>query len=180
MSLNNIMLDFETLGNTPSTAVMSLGAVVFDQNKILAEKYWLFDMNGQIKNGRTVKVDTLIWWMSQGDSAKTVFKQSQEHGILIRDFLPQFVEFLKPFSNLRVWGNGANFDVSIIENIFDTASMKTPWLFYNTRCYRTMKSCFGIEKGGQFKGTKHNALDDARNQANYLLEYWKTNPEACK
>jgi hypothetical protein len=177
---NHLMLDFETLGTQPDTAVLSLGAVMFNRDKILAEKLWVFDVQGQLDNDRSVKFETLIWWLQQGEAAKSVFKRSRETGIKIRDFLPQFIAFTEPYKNLRVWGNGASFDVSIIENLLEVGKIKTPWLFYNSRCYRTMKSCFGIDpKDGSFSGTKHDALDDARHQTNKLLEYWKKNPEAC-
>ena len=178
-SNNHIMIDFETLGNKPDTAVLSLGAAVFTQEKIISEKLWIFNVDGQLEAKRSVKFDTLQWWLNQNAGAKDVFRKCKDEGITIRDFVPQFLEFCQPHSGIKVWGNGASFDVSIIENILDLAKVKTPWLFYNIRCYRTMKACFGIDKRERSQVT-HNALQDAKDQANCLIEYWKTNPGACK
>lgn len=178
MACNNLMLDFETLGNKPDTAVLSLGAVVFDKDKVLAEKLWIFNVDGQLEAKRSVKMDTLIWWLTKSTKAKEVFDRSKD-GLMIREFVPQFIKFCEPYSGLRVWGNGATFDVSIIENILDLSRTKPPWQFYNIRCYRTMKSCFGIDKR-DIKNISHDALQDAKEQAQCLIEYWKTNPEACK
>jgi len=178
--MNHIMLDFETLGTQPNAVVVSLGAVIFGLDGIKKEGYWVFDINHQIKRGRSVTGDTIAWWISQSANAKVTFSEINQKGIMLDEFIPALGHFCSGFSQLRAWGNGANFDISIIEHIYASMGHKLPWLYYNTRCYRTMKSCFGIEAGGQFKGVKHNALDDAKNQANYLIEYWKKNPEACK
>lgn len=174
----HLMIDFETLGNRPDTAVVSLGAVLFDRDKIIGEKLWLFNLDGQLSGRRSVTADTITWWLGQGEKAKSVFEKAGMEGILLRDFVTQFLEFVPAKLDVRVWGNGATFDVSIIESILHQQGVKAPWKFWSHRCYRTMKSCFGIDK--KFVGTKHDALDDAKHQANCLIEYWKTNPAAEK
>jgi hypothetical protein len=171
------MLDFETLGQNPDAAVVSLGAVIFNKEKFLDEKLWLFNLNGQLQGPRKASGDTITWWLGQGEKAKSVFEKAGREGILLRDFVPDFIDFLNG-KDVRVWGNGATFDVSIIEHILLQQGRTPPWKFWNVRCYRTMKACFGIDK--PFTGTKHDALDDAKHQANCLMEYWKSNPAADK
>jgi DNA polymerase III epsilon subunit-like protein len=175
MATKHIVLDFETLGNRPDTAVLSLGAVFFDVNGIIKQKEWFFQVQGQLENNRSVTADTIAWWMNQGGKAKTVFERSKTEGITIRDFIPQFLEFAN-FKGVRAWGNGATFDISIIENIFHQTRSKLPWQYYHARCYRTMKPLFKSQK--EFEGVKHNALDDAIFQAKNLIEFFKIMPEA--
>jgi hypothetical protein len=169
------MIDFETLGNTNDTAVVSLGAVIFNREGIKSERLWLFNLTGQLDGRRRFATgDTITWWLKQGDKARAVFEKAQAEGILLRDFVPQFMEFCPSSLDVRVWGNGATFDIPIITHILSQFGATPPWKFWNDRCYRTMKSCFGVDK--KFEGTKHDALDDAKHQAKCLIEYWANNP----
>ncbi len=173
----HLQIDFETLGNQPDTAVLSLGAVIFDKTGIKHERLWLFDLMGQLEVGRrSVSSDTIIWWMGQS-GAKQIFEKLVLEGILLKDFVPQFMEFVKQAGpDVRVWANDTGFDTSIAENILQRMGQKPPWKFWNRRCYRTMKACFQIDK--PFQGTKHDALDDSRHQAKCLIEFWQQNPKA--
>lgn len=177
--MNHLSIDFETLGNKPDTAVISLGAVIFNSAGITHEKLWLFDVSGQLLNGRrSVTAETITWWLDKGD-AKSVFQKASDEGILLRDFVPQFTDFVKQAgTDVRVWANDTGFDTSIAENILMQFGVAPPWKFWHRRCYRTMKACFNIDK--KFDGTKHDALDDARHQAKCLIEFWKSNPGAEK
>jgi exodeoxyribonuclease VIII len=173
----HLMLDFETLGQNPDAAVVSLGAVIFDKEKIIDEALWVFNLNGQLSGRRTASGDTIAWWMKQEQKARSVFEKANTEGLLLRDFVPQFQKFIDG-RDIRVWGNGATFDVSIAEHILRQQGAEMPWKFWNIRCYRTMKACFEIDK--PFVGTKHDALDDALHQTKCLMEYWMKNPGAAR
>lgn len=173
----HLMLDFETLGTSPDTAVLSLGAVIFTPFGIVQEKEFHFNLHAQLKAKRAVSADTLTWWMSQGAAAKAVFDKSKVEGGLVSEFAPGFAKWVSAYANIRVWGNGASFDVPIIENMLNACGVPVPWKFFNIRCYRTIKVLFAIEQGNKLAGTKHNALDDARHQAQCLMAFLKTNPQ---
>ncbi len=176
---NHLMLDFETLGTDPDTCVLSLGAVTFTINGIIEEKEWHFNLHGQMRAKRSVNPDTLVWWMNQGGEAKAVFEKSIKSPLMCGQFAPEFAAWIAPH-NVKVWGNGATFDVSIVENIMKSFAVPYPWRFTNVRCYRTIKAGYDIE-GGQFRaGVKHNALDDARFQAQCLIRYFKADPKRDK
>ena len=64
-----------------------------------------------------------------------------------------------------VWGNGADFDLPILGAAFKAIGMEIPWAAYNGRCYRTLKNLYKEIAMDKFIGTKHNALQDAMNQA---------------
>lgn len=168
----HLMLDFETLGTKPNTAVLSLGAVIFTSTQIIDKRYWVFDVNYQLKNHRTVDISTIAWWMNQGEKAKAVFGEAQTRGVKLPKFVEDFHLWLKG-RDVIVWGNGATFDVSIIESILTQASIPFPWKYPSVRCYRTLKQTNEKFKEVERKGVHHNALDDALFQAENIQNYLK-------
>ena len=58
----------------------------------------------------------------------------------------------------------------ILGNAFRACGIPVPWNFYDERCYRTLKSLFPQLKAADTRGTKHNALEDARYQAEHLIK----------
>lgn len=171
--MKHLMLDFETLATTPDAAVLSLGACVFDNEKILAEHYTVFDLAAQLKT-RRVDASTIGWWFDQGDAAKAVIKQAVASRKNTPEWGAEFVAWVSQNaepSKVQVWSNGANFDVVIIEHLLSQLRLSPPWKFWNVRCYRTLKSLFPIETGVERGGVKHNALDDAKFQANCVIRH---------
>jgi hypothetical protein len=72
----------------------------------------------------------------------------------------------------EIWGNGASFDNAILAEAYDCARIDRPWKYWNDRCYRTMKNQFPLVPFRR-SGTHHNALDDARSQAEHLMEIFE-------
>lgn len=171
----DVMLDFETLGQDPDTAVISLGAVFFDEltGELGPSFYMAFDVDEQFKKGRSITGSTLKWWMSQGDAAKKVFNEkAQPAGEVLRIFA-QWVLSQNTISKIKPWGNGATFDISIIEDMFRMYDVKCPWLYYNTMDLRTFKRYIANGAKVVVDGVAHNALDDAKAQALYVIEHSK-------
>jgi hypothetical protein len=169
----NLMMDLETLGTTPDTAVISLGCVLFDlKGKIIATRYFKFDVQDQLDRGRSVSIDTINWWMNQSAEARLALVKSPED-MTLKYFKREFLLWLKENGaqsfTLRPWGNGATFDVSIMENILGPDA---PWKFWNVMCYRTYDKINKIKDLVKREGVYHNALDDAKHQTNCLLEHW--------
>lgn len=182
----HLMLDFETLGNQFDTAVLSLGAVAFNREAIIAKTMWEYDIAEQLALKRSVTGSTLSWWAAQGDLARQVF-QDNDFKVKVAEFFPQFENFCD--SNLKLvgekrdelkpWGNGANFDVVIIEDIYRRHHMEhefaIPWKFWNVWCFRTFNNltkCRDLVPKRQTHGVKHNALDDALYQAECVRKFW--------
>jgi hypothetical protein len=70
-------------------------------------------------------------------------------------------------SDVRLWGNGSDFDNALLSVAYDAANVKPGWEFWNNRCYRTFKNQapdIKIVRGG----TYHDAFDDAVDQAKHL------------
>lgn len=168
----NVMLDYETFDTAPSTVVLSLGVVVFDESKIIEERYFKFDVQRQINQGRTISLDTLRWWMSQDKAAQAVIKPDSTD-ITLKQFVRKFTEMMSKYgAGIKPWSNGADFDLPITTDIFNQYGAKLPWMFWNSQCFRTYCSVNKVPKLSFDGATKHNALDDARNQTQRLLKYW--------
>ncbi len=170
MMYKDLMIDLETLGINPSCPVISLGAIFFDvDTKTLGPSFYMaLDVGEQMKYGRIPDASTLKWWLGQSNAAKQVFKEEAKPA---REVLELFCKWVKANGKgVNPWGNGATFDISIMENIFKQYEIKCPWLFYNVMDVRTFKRFRANGKKLEKSGVNHNALDDAKSQAVYVLE----------
>jgi 3' exoribonuclease, RNase T-like len=182
---NHLMLDFETLGHqAPHCVVLSLGAVVFNREKYLGEQEWLFNVQEQLDKGRRVSASTIAWWF--GDKvtpeAQSVIPLAEKEGKDLVSVMMSFNKFQHDLigdqtKDIRVWGNGAAFDIAIAESLASMAKIGVTWKFWNQRCYRTLKQMFDIEKNVSRTGVKHSALGDAKFQATCVAEFLQANPE---
>lgn len=163
--MSHIMIDFETLGTKPDSPVLSFGAVKFNDTEITHEYYT--KIKPDLKN-KEADMSTLRWWMDQGADAKEVF--NPEGSINEAQFSSQFLHWVRKhrFSECKVWSNGADFDIPILNNIlYDPYPY--PFKYGNHRCFRTISRLYPKVYVPQ-QGTMHNALDDAKWQALYLIE----------
>lgn len=167
----NLMIDIETLGIDPKAPVLSLGAVYFDKNGMYSEFYVNIDVHHQIDSGlRKFDASTIKWWMGQEGAAKKVFR---EKAVPVKQALEVFCNFIVGNGGVKgtkPWGNGSNFDITILESLFKDYGIKTPWNFRNIRDLRTFKEY--VYDGSQTErvGTYHNALDDAKFQAQVVID----------
>ena len=169
--MTDLMMDLETLGQTPQCPVISLGAVFFDiKTKQLGQSFYMcLDVNEQIKYGRRPDGDTLKWWMSQSGAAKKVFAEDAKPVRVVLEAFGQFYNSnkTKPF----IWGNGSTFDVSIMEDLYRMYDIKVPWFFTKVMDQRTYKRFVAKGEKVQKSGVNHNALDDAISQATFVLKH---------
>lgn len=164
---NIIMFDIETVGTAADSVVLSIGAAGYDQTGSDFNFHQVIEMESQLAVGRKVNPDTLKWWMGQSKEAQQIFTtentDTKEALISLNQGINKYMDTKK----LEVWGNGANFDITIMENLMQSFDLQQPWKFWNIRCYRTLKNLFaGVIMSRS--GIHHNALDDARSQLNHL------------
>lgn len=165
MSYPHVMVDLETLDTRPTAAIISIGAVVFHGAGKGSEFYTAVDQNSAIAAGLTASPKTLEWWAGQSAAARTVF--TDPNRLELRHALIRFAEFLP--RDCRLWGNGAAFDNAILANAYAALGIDPPWKFWNDRCYRTLVAICPAPRVQ--RGTHHNALDDAKSQADHLLTF---------
>lgn len=170
--MKDVMTDLETLGTSPQTPVISLGAVFFDMDgKTLGPTFYMaMDVNEQIARGRKPTGDTIKWWLSQTDAAKRVFHEKARP---VTEVLTLFAQWYKQnySKGAFIWGNGSTFDISILEDMYRDYGIELPWGYNKAMDLRTFKRFKA--NGAQIPnaGVAHNALDDAIAQAQYVLDH---------
>ncbi len=176
MRYTDMMLDIETLGTAPGSAIIQVGAVLFSP-EMPAEEWDTFD-TGPITLascqavGLTTDADTLNWWREQAPEARVTFDRALScDGCHIVNALQALASVYPPGAS--VWSNGANFDGVLVREAMRRASVACPWNYYDERCHRTMKKEWSEVPSEVFKGVKHSALDDARHQAEHLAAIWE-------
>lgn len=163
------MLDLETLGVTPGCAILSIGAVFFDP-KTGEEGEQFYQPVDHLVGGYRLRTEqsTEAWWNRQSPEARAVFTDPGRVGLAVA--LDRFNTFLRSGADKpTVWGNGADFDNPILTLAYKAAGIPQGWGPYEGRCYRTVKNLFPSVKIQRTVGVHHNALADARNQAQHLM-----------
>jgi len=161
-----VMLDLETMGVNNNAAIIAIGAVVFDLEKGILGKsfYYTVDLQSSVDAGGVIDPSTVLWWMGQSNEAGAEFERP---GNSIQLVLNLFSAWVPAGSNM--WGNGATADNVWLRSAYERLGLTVPWHYRNDRCFRTVKAMHPpIEL--EDKGVKHNALADARWQAQYLIK----------
>ena len=163
------MLDLETMGNGNRAAIIAIGAVMFNASGIREDGFYAqVSLDSSIRQGLEMDTSTVLWWLQQSEEARAAFKGNENAEPLIV-VLNDFAKWLSRWGNIQMWGNGAAFDNTILSAAYHKCNIEQPWMFWNDRCYRTMKALFPDVKQERV-GTLHNALDDATTQALHLIE----------
>ena len=164
--MEEVMIDLETMDTKSTTVIVSIGAAKFEAGAGVSDTFYqLCDIDDQISGGRTVSGSTIRWWMKQNEGAR--LEMARDHNPTLREVLDDFSQWLghKPV----VWGNGATFDISILEDAYDWLGLKAPWPYYNVRDMRTITALGAADKAEvPSVGDAHNAVDDAVWQAKYV------------
>ena len=163
------MLDLETLDTKPTSLILSIGAVAFDKDDIYEEFYKIIKVSDADMKNFSVSASTLNWWFTQSEALKEFAKQGRS----LEDSLYEFEKFMQTTKCKEVWGNGSMFDNMILGNAYRVMNIQQPWHYRDDCCYRTIIGRFP-KLCKKFVGTRHSAIDDARFQANYLIELNKT------
>ncbi|HAH5125034.1 TPA: exonuclease [Escherichia coli] len=174
---DHLMIDLETMGKNPDAPIISIGAIFFDPQT--------GDMGPEFSKtidletaGGVIDRDTIKWWLKQSREAQSAIITDE---IPLDDALLQLREFIDENSGeffVQVWGNGANFDNTILRRSYERQGIPCPWRYYNDRDVRTIVELgkaidFDARTAIPFEGERHNALDDARYQAKYVSVIWQ-------
>ncbi|EES4311774.1 exonuclease [Escherichia coli] len=174
---DHLMIDLETMGKNPDAPIISIGAIFFDPQT--------GDMGPEFSKtidletaGGVIDRDTIKWWLKQSREVQSAIMTDE---IPLDDALLQLREFIDENSGeffVQVWGNGANFDNTILRRSYERQGIPCPWRYYNDRDVRTIVELgkaidFDARTAIPFEGERHNALDDARYQAKYVSAIWQ-------
>ncbi|ELB2971782.1 3'-5' exoribonuclease, partial [Escherichia coli] len=173
----HLMIDLETMGKNPDAPIISIGAIFFDpQTGDMGPE---FSKTVDLETaGGVIDRDAIKWWLKQSREAQSAIMTDE---IPLDDALLQLREFIDENSGeffVQVWGNGANFDNTILRRSYERQGIPCPWRYYNDRDVRTIVELgkaidFDARTAIPFEGERHNALDDARHQAKYVSAIWQ-------
>ena len=173
----HLMIVLETMGKNPDAPIISIGAIFFDPQT--------GDMGPEFSKtidletaGGVIDRDVIKRWLKQSREAQSAIMTDE---IPLDDALLQLREFIDENSGeffVQVWGNGANFDNTILRRSYERQGIPCPWRYYNDRDVRTIVELgkaidFDARTAIPFEGERHNALDDARYQAKYVSVIWQ-------
>ncbi|EPR5251650.1 3'-5' exoribonuclease domain-containing protein, partial [Escherichia coli] len=115
---DHLMIDLETMGKNPDAPIISIGAIFFDPQT--------GDMGPEFSKtidletaGGVIDRDTMKWWLKQSREAQSAIMTDE---IPLDDALLQLREFIDENSGeffVHVWGNGANFDNTILRRSYE-------------------------------------------------------------
>ena len=170
MDNKRIMLDLETMGNGSNAAIIAIGAVKFNLHGIYDTFYDMISLESSMAEGLVVDPGTITWWMNQSEDARSIFKSD-----MITNLRPALSEFANWIGNpdTEIWGNGVDFDSVVLANAYKATGIPLPWNFRYNRCYRTMKNMYDMFEMDETGCTKHCAIDDAKAQAEHLIDILK-------
>lgn len=170
----DLMIDIETGGLPPTGALFSIGAAFFDLHTCTLGPTFnrVIHLGSSVQHGGTIDPGTVLWWLRQSKEAqKSVAYNGEPIDLVLNDFSKWIAQTCR-HEDVRPWGNGASFDLTIVGGAYQRLGLKTPWHFTNERCFRTVQNQYPqvvydpSEKG---EGA-HNALTDAVFQVNHLFK----------
>ena len=159
-----VMIDIETFDTVDSAVILSIGAVRMDMESlgVIHDQtfYMELDTSAQLNAGRTQSKDTINWWLQQGKCP-------------CMGTVP-FIHALKDLFNWiekdsEIWCKGTDFDTKILAHAFKQCGIPTPWKYNAVRDCRTIFKTFPLSDTGNIFPASHNALEDAKSQADQLM-----------
>lgn len=171
--MHRVMVDLETLSSRADAVIMQIGIQPFlvTPDGVIVEHSagMLINVNtenSQLAGGR-ICADTVHWWLKQSKEARESLNSS--FPLLEPDALKMATEY---FENTdEIWSN-ATFDACVLGEAYARSGYGVTFPFKKARDIRTLISLSkpkDVEESFKIlrTGTHHNALDDARHQAQY-------------
>lgn len=162
----HVMVDIETMDTERTAVILSIGACTIEP-WYPTEFYG--ECNPDTQFERTKSQSTMDWWNKQAIPIPG-------GPIHLATILTEFSYWL---SSLRaepiVWCKGTDFDAAILTHAFNQYHMSVPWKYSAVRDFRTLKKLFPYYSYPT-NPNAHNALADAKHQAEELKAIFKANP----
>ena len=176
MEYTDVMLDLETMGRKSNSALVSIGAVEFnlmDGSKTGREFFKVIDLQSCLDLGLTIDASTVYFWLQQTQQARDAI--TKDKLLPLATVLHMFKQWLEDcIVDVNIWGNGARFDIGLLEDAHVACGLKNPWNFRSERDVRTLVGFApNIKANLPFQGIEHNPIDDCKHQIQYCTATWK-------
>ncbi len=169
----HVMLDLETWGIAPGSALRSIGAVLFDPRGGCISSLEPHEFYANIDRascefaGLAIDPATVRWWRRQPQEAQDALLAEAKPLHIVA---MQFHEWWRLVRGRYLWSNGANFDEPLWRAACSAVGLRVPWAYWDVRDTRTAWDLAGVDaRMVRRGGVAHNALDDARHQAHCVV-----------
>lgn len=172
---NQIMLDIETIDDSSTSAILSIGAVKFNiETGQMAEVFHEYiELQSCIDAGLTVSGNTVYWWLGKSEEARKRIIDAKK--ISIQEALVNFSKYCDKDS--YIWAYSPRFDISILSNAYlkaTTPSTPIPWDRRKEMDARTLANLLpGTKDCIAHQATLHDAVDDCVYQIKFVHEIYK-------
>ena len=159
------MIDIETLDTCPDATVLSVGAVKFDPYNLtdpISKKLWRPSVDEQLNKGRTTSDDTIAWWAKQ-DAHVRDLTFTEEGRVPVESFMSNLNKYLVGVD--KIWCQGPQFDMVILENMFNHFEHHRNWAYWQVCDSRTVFNMMPVDPRKAIQQNLHSADDDAYWQA---------------
>ena len=174
-----VAIDLETLSTSPAAVLLSIGAVAVCAATGQTIKFYAATSVASQPDRKT-DASTLDWWSKQSAEARVAFDYAHSDDCPpLTNALTQLTNWLGKLGethDVYVYGNGADFDIGILNHAYKEISNFVPWDFRKVRDMRTLRDiCLRLGLEDQIKasvprvGVAHNALDDAQFQSDIIM-----------
>lgn len=180
---NHAMVDLETLDTATSAVILSIGVAVFTREEVKDTFEVHVQLDPQFEAGRTLSASTLMWWLTREEDARSAMTSGMRNALHPQKAIDEVYKFLAPHLSIDglVFGNGAVFDNAKMDSLATDFSviLNKPWPYWADQCYRTLVHPYYDEVRPSRDGSVyHAAVDDARIQAEHLIEVQRQFPNA--
>lgn len=173
----NVMIDLETLSTRPHAAIIVIGAIKFKKDVNLSDDITQENINKTDSFYRRITIDSCMytglhfdpdtekWWKEQDNDVRYEALENPDRVHLVQALFA-FSEWLHKDkeNDIKVWGNGSNFDCTILGEAYTRVGMEIPWKFWNVRDLRTIMDIGGVKMKDLPTYNKHNAIYDCYRQ----------------
>ncbi len=167
------MIDLETLGTSPDTVILTLGAIKFDPYTNVEPSNGLYlrvNVDDQTEIGRTIDQSTLDWWGKQDESIREEALGDGDR-VGLKELTKSLNKWCVGLDYL--WCQGPLFDYAILENLYKNLQIPIPWNFWQIRDSRTLFAMMPKDPRKAIQSDAHNALADCYYQAKCVQQTYK-------
>jgi hypothetical protein len=160
----DVMIDLETVGKKAGCGILQIGACTFDEAYQFSIGIDPIDARKYLKEDP----DTLRWWSGQlPEIREKAFSGTTPLIVALNSFRDWLGGLPAAKNDIEVWGNGADFDLPILQGAYTAIDQEAPWAPFSGRCYRTLKTRLAHVPMQTRELPKHLALNDAIEQARH-------------
>lgn len=165
-----IMLDIETLDVAPTAQLLQIGAVN------ILKPHFDFVVEISVRSQQdyfaTASMDTLDFWEGLPEEVKQRVLCGKTH---VKDALRSLACWLP--RNARLFCYGAAFDFPILHHHYHLNGLEIPWNYRDLRCFRTIFAQHREHFAKAKADMEHDALSDAKAQAQVFRAIYEAHPE---